>query len=450
MSRFHWSRLFGLLLTVLLFALSILVTSGSSMRFYNEYVTQTSIIRGTNSITNASDCLIKGLSSASKSCAAKQYDILTDFIDTHDTASLSEKELTFYFRSGYYNKIAEFLGSDSESIAASIDALLKEAGIENVTVDPASGTCLTASRDSDNLIDQIELSDVVFRYSDPIIGERADTLSYIINIPEVFFFTGNDPIMDYCMVAGKGIYMTGATSTIIGDVYAGGHSRDEVRDSDRIFGEVGTYGGLNILSTQLGVSSDKLVCDGDINITGSFVIFSADKSSGISCYGHQLNKYDSFADESIYSIDGSFFSTALNDEAVLNDFYSYKNQALTALSKLDGIEIYYDSANVEGYGGPYRVLMSNSDIELTKDFTGILMTPCNVIIDPSVNVEGLIICGDRIYSRGNNNIVSNRQILREIFSYEAADDIGMQAIDYLGGIAIKGMTDPQYYVVPYK
>ncbi|MBR6158670.1 MAG: hypothetical protein IKQ40_00100, partial [Lachnospiraceae bacterium] len=122
----------------------------------------------------------------------------------------------------------------------------------------------------------------------------------------------------------------------------------------------------------------------------------------------------------------------------------------TSLGKLTGIEIYYDTDNDGGYSEPYRKLLSSTDVEIRHDFTGIIATPGNVIIDNDVNIEGIILCGDRIYTMGNNNIVSNAAIVRSIIAGEFAGAYGMRVSDYIGGMREVHLTAPEYYVIPYK
>lgn len=420
------------------------------MSFYHEYVTQTSIVRGTNSITSASNAIIKGLSIDAKNCSQNAFDAIKAVTDNPSYSSLNESDLEEYFRIGYYNKLCELLGDSSSEITSSLGHYIDITEHPNISILPSPSTKLSKKLDNTGKIIEIRLLNVTIAYEDPVIGSRTDTLSYVIEIPDVTFYTGNDELFDYCMVAKKGIYITGSTSSILGDIYAGRHTIEESRDSEKIYGEVGTYGGLNVLSTQLGVNANKIICDGDFNINGSFVILSGENDNELICYGERLNDLDSFSQKAMYSLDGIFYSTTKNNERTLNDFYSYQNTIFESMSKLGDIEIYYDTANAEGYAGAYRVIMSNSDIEIKNDVTGIVMTPCNVIIGNDVNVEGLIICGDRIYARGNNNIVANKDVLRKIISFELNSDYGMKAFDYLGGIAASGITDPDYYVIPYR
>lgn len=435
---------------IVLFSLALFIFSGKAIAFFKVYIKQTSTIKGIMSLNEASQAIIEELSQDAKNCGIEQYNILSNVVNGKNPVLISEDEMGRYYKSGYYARLTELIGDTPDEICKYINNTLDNNGIERVRAVNDGKEAIIKELDNDGVVISIRLSDVLLEYTDPVIGTRIDTLSYVFGIPKATFYTGNDDIFDYCMIADKGIYITGATSSIIGDIYAGGHTKEEFRNSEKAYGESNNFGGLNILSTQLGINAGKIVCDGDININGSFVILSGDDDRELVCYGKHLNDIDGFAKETMYSLNGIFYSTIKNDEAVMNDYYNKVNCARQSLDRLNDIEIYYDSDNEEGSTIPYRVMMSDSDIEIKNDFTGIVMTPQNVIIDNGVNVEGLILCGDRIYAQGNNNIVANRDVLRAIMSFEEAQGTGMRAINYLGGIRYKEIIDPDYYVKPYR
>ena len=131
-----------------------------------------------------------------------------------------------------------------------------------------------------------------------------------------------------------------------------------------------------------------------------------------------------------------------------------KKPVMQAMKEFENIEYYYDSENDWAYTGKYRKIISSTDITLYDDVTGIVITPGNVIVEENVNVEGLIICGDRIYIQGNNNIVSSPEVLRGIVKEEIYQDcyvdepasqrdnmtnIHLKLTDYLGGIEYRGV-----------
>jgi hypothetical protein len=138
------------------------------------------------------------------------------------------------------------------------------------------------------------------------------------------------------------------------------------------------------------------------------------------------------------------------DEALLTEYNDTISLVDRSLDRLDTISIYYDSNNDGIYVGKYRKLISGTDIEITNDFTGIVATPGNVIIHNDVNFEGTILCGDRIYIMGNNNIVSNPGIIRSIMASEFNDENNIKVSNYISGLKGAGYTEPEYYVVPYR
>ena len=138
------------------------------------------------------------------------------------------------------------------------------------------------------------------------------------------------------------------------------------------------------------------------------------------------------------------------DEARLVEYNNTIGLVDSSLDMLDTISIYYDSNNDGIYTGKYRKLISGSDVDLTSDFTGIVATCGNVIIHNDVNFEGTILCGDRIYIMGNNNIVSNPGVIRSIMASDFGDENNIRVSDYISGLKGAGYSEPEYYVIPYR
>lgn len=446
---FHWTRIFGLVLLIVLLVVSFLFGTGKAMVFYKQYVTQTRIVRGVQNINSATDSIINGIAEIAGRCAREQFETETNLAQAGGCLNLSERELEVYYRRGYFNRIKKALNNKNRGIVATLNDFIKERGIDRVTVPQQCDLRLISDTDDTGDITGIRLIGTELIYQDPIIGTRTEKIDLQISIPKVVFFSGSDDLFDYCMLAGKGIYITGATSSIIGDLYAGSHSMEEVREPELIYGEIMHFGGLNILSTQLAVKADRIVSAEDININGSFVIFTSENEH-LNCYAKTINDIKGFAKESLYNLDGDYYPIAEMDEEIFEQYNKYATNARAYYSKLGSIDTYYDSDNDEEYKGPYRKIISSTDVEIDSDFTGLVMTPYNVIIDSDVNFEGLILCGDRIYVRGNNNIVSNRNILRSITAYEEATPGSIVALEYLNGLSTTGLTEPKYYVIPYR
>ena len=366
-----------------------------------------------------------------------------------DDSRLSENDLEGYFRTGYSNKIISALGKDSDAICRKLDSFMPEEERGRLSVINSPETHVYKEKDGSGNTVALWIKNVTITYDDPLIGTRSDRINYNVRFPDAVFHAGNDDLFRYCMVAGKGIYIMGSTSSIIGDVYAGKHKAEESRDAEMVYGETGTYGGINILSTQLGMRSDRIISEGDININASFVVFEPE-SSDLRCYGQRMNEIEGFSKDAAYSLGGTFYHTSRLDGEQFVEYHDAVKLAELSLGNLSSIPIYYDSNNDGGYSEKYRKLISDSDIELTKDFTGIVATPGNVIVHKDVNFEGIILCGDRIYIRGNNNIVANAGVDRTIIASEDGTQSIIRVMDYIGGMKASGLRDPEYYVVPYR
>ena len=449
MRRYHWVRLYALLLMIILFTLSVLMVSGSAFSIYRESATQRSIVRSVQDIDRASAVIISEVGKIAQTAGREQYEGLLELARAEDDSSLSEKELDDYFRMGYTNRIIAALGDDPSQICDSLSKLLANGARQNVTVIYDPNTRIDEDTDGAGVTTGLRIRNVTFECSDPVAGTRRDTLSYRIHFPDVVFHAGNDDLFRYVLVAQKGIYITGQTSSIIGDIYAGKHTDQERRDAEIVYGETGTYGGINILSTQLGVRADRIVCRGDININGSFVILEP-FSDGLECYAQRMNEIRGFSKETMYTLDGQFIPTYRMDEAPLIEYNDTIGLVDSSLDRLGDISIYYDSNNDGIYVGKYRKLISGTDVDITGDFTGIVATPGNVIIHNDVNFEGTILCGDRIYIMGNNNIVANPGVIRSIMASDFADENNIKVSNYISLLKGAGYSDPEYYVVPYR
>lgn len=272
--------------------------------------------------------------------------------------------------------------------------------------------------------------------------------SILLKVPEARFYSANDIIFDHSMLAVKGIYFTGRTSSVVGNVYAGTHEISEFRQADARYGEREIFGGINVLSTQLGVEADTVLTEGDINVRDSFVMFGLD-SAEVKLYTHAINRLDGF---------GSRNNVIVKGEQILDPgdegYKSLVSSIKQGLSGLSGLSDYYDSDNDASYKGTYRKILSNYDVIISGDFKGAIVTSGNVIIEADSSVEGIIIAGDRIYARGNNSIVSDSDIIRVIVDEELIDEkaldpeslndefrISHYLKDYIGGIRLKGIKN---------
>lgn len=445
--RFHSLRTVLLLTMVLLFAATVIIGAYGSMSVYRQRAQQNGIVRGVESISLASNKIIEELSEQSEVFAKEQYDSLYELIRHESNGYIPEEELEEFFRSGFANKFKE--SYPDELICSLISEIINREQIENVKVLESSHPTMDIKKDSAGRVESITLSDVGLVYVNQVYGGTADTISYEIKIPEAIFYDGNEDLFGYCMVAGKGVYITGETSSVLGNIYAGDHEEDDKRDAELVYGETGYLGGLNILSTQLGIEAERIVTKADINMNGSFVIFSPEGDL-LKCYAHRMNQIESYKNESVYSLDGEFISLDEAAEEDIDEYNEYLSGIDFATNRLDLISDVYDSAKDSEYQGKYHKIISNYDVDITEDFTGIVVTSQNVIVERNVNFEGLIVCGDRIYVRGNNNIVANRNVLQSIIAEEFEENYESEAKDYIGGIVSPGLKSAEYGVIPYR
>ena len=434
---------------IILFATTVLASLRSEYHILREAARQRSVVRSVQGISDASASIIRAVSDIALAAGREQYGQLNELVQVEDDSRLSEKELEEYFRLGYANKIKSEIGRDSMQVCARLNSMLQNDGLTKAVVDNSPDTVIEEETDADGNITALRIKNVSITYNDPVIGKRSDTLSYMISFPDAVFHAGNDELFRYCMVARKGIYITGRTSSVIGDVFAGDHTPQECREAEIVYGETGTYGGINILSTQLGVKADRIISKGDINLNGSFVVF-APNLAQLECFGARINEMEGFSKKTSYTLDGEFIPTHAMEEAQFREYHETINLVDTSLSLLDTISIYYDSDNDRMYTGKYRKLISGSDVEIKNDFTGIVVARSNVIIQRDVNFEGVILCGDRIYAMGNNNIVANPSVARAIIASETNGEYTVRARDNIGGMKAAGLTDPEYYVIPYR
>ena len=179
---------------------------------------------------------------------------------------------------------------------------------------------------------------------------------------------------------------------------------------------------------------------------GAFVVFGSEKKP-VEIIAKDIKETDNIASKNIYALFGTHSAGDASYE---------KAMIAESLKYLPSIEHYYDSENDASYEGKYRKIISSTDVTVSSDVTGIIMTPGSVIIEEGVNVEGLILSGDRIYVQGNNNIVASVDVMRgiikeelyqEVYVYKnpvtdeerALNKLHLLVKDYLGGIEYRGI-----------
>ena len=396
----------------------------------------TCILFMTKSVELSKKVIIQKQNAASKESLEKAYIAIHDtiagqadeiavslFTSMHDEYMMENMAVTE--RDAYERYLTEFrarvereLFPDTDSVRRLIEESLPEGRSGSLKI--ADNTVFSISSDGDSVF---KISGICIEY-DSITGyHETRTMDVSVERPNVRFFDGNDAVFDNAMLAQRGIYITGDTSTIIGNIYGGDHRASEMRDVEAAYGEMGAYGGINILATQLGIYDSTIRSGADLNIRSSFVTFGSSEDP-VDIYAKHINESAGFAANNTVAYFG---------DSYLEGSYGYDNgwpRLKDAFSNLEKIVYYYDSDNDAGYNGSYRKIIADTDITLRGDFTGIVMTMGNIFVSEGCNVEGLLIAGDRIYVSGNNNIVSGLDILRKMCSEE------------LSGRSIK---DPEYF-----
>ncbi len=436
-------------------AFFVLTLSGRSVELTKRLINQKLEIWSEDGLEQAGRVLSETMAAQAKSCAAKEFNSLLSSMES--STAMSEEAAEKTFAANYCNALREIYGS-GEELCMRLQADLPKLDMGELTVDVQNPPRFSVLADEEtNTESRCVVSGVTVLYSHGESYRRTRTYEFVIHIPNAHFFDGNDELFEYSLIGNKGIYMTGKTSSIVGSVFAGTHPVTENRKAETGYGEKDVYGGLNILSTQLGIQADEIVSEGDVNLKGSFAVF-GNEEQPISIYANRINKINGYPTKTDYYIEGMEFLRADMEEES-EEYERIRTMINDAGRKLSTLEYYYDSSNDGDYGGSYRKIMAGTDVTINDDVTGIVITPGNVIVDAGCNVEGMIFAGDRIYVQGNNNIVANRDVLRTIISEEreavlkeeaipdARTGISHELADYLYGLQFCGLYDENFNYV---
>lgn len=427
------------ILSAMMFALMF---CAQSMGVANQLLSQRIELRGAIAITDAEEEVKDILNGHAVQIAEETYAQTAGEL-LSESVSRSEDEALQMYLERYAQALSEVCrtGRLQEELSARLE-------VEKGTIrldDTEEPEFEIITDEQTGAIQGCELKNVSFLYTYADRYEKRGMVDYRIDVPYGTFYDGNDQLFEYSLIGRKGIYFTGQTSSVVGNLFAGTHSAEEYRKAEASYGERGIYGGINLMATQLGIEADTVVSTGDINLKGSFAAFGTEEKP-IRIYAGEINELAGFYMRTNYT---------LNGEAHQRNGLDYE-EAVTLINKAEGkigeFNYYYDTENDDTYTGQYRKILSNTDVSLAGDFTGTVMTSGNVIIEADCNVEGLIYAGDRIYVQGNNNIVSNRDIMRRIIEEESSRedaDPTFQIREYLGGITYKGMAPCPEEMVAY-
>ncbi|MBR4718702.1 MAG: hypothetical protein IKP31_00510 [Lachnospiraceae bacterium] len=400
-------------------------------------------------LDEAVDALKQKVQSSGEDAAEDVYSVMLIGLKEQEGSSvdtLNTGKKSAYYRQ-YIDRINAMYGTGGKALAETLERYLPsaEGGKYIISTDPEPEFILDYD-ESNCEIRQCFIRDVVISYvvGDTVIEEKTCTCD--IPAPDVSFSDESINFYDYSLVGMKGIYITGQTSSFVGSVFAGTHEFEENREAELAFGEKDPYGGINMLTTQAAMFGNSIVTTGDINLKGAFVLF-GNQDNEISIYANTINDIENYPSKTEYTVNGSLF---LRDGSVeFTDAEHYENivKLISSTADLvDDITSGYSSANDSKYTGRYSKIITNEDVTLTDDFTGVIITAGNVIIENGCNVEGLVIAGDRIYIYGNNNIVSGREIVRTIVNEEkngtassGTDGINNRVSDYIEAMPDKGV-----------
>ncbi len=398
------------------------------------------VSRGTMGIAEAEKAIRKALDDESKVIAEKTFDDLTKQLYDNNIA-LSDEESNAIYKKGFFNRMKLKIDSSDAGIIPYLRKSIPAVPTGEIYMDDADAPSIDFEGDS------VFIRDINVKYAYKDIYERNSSFDVKIDIPDIILYDGNDDIFSYSLIAGKGIYITGKTSTFMGDIFAGKHGPEEMRKPEALYAERERYGGLNIMATQAAFYGKKIVSEADINLRGSFVLV-GDENEPMDIYTCGINEMDNVAAKNVFGHVGNTFDYM--------EGQTEKKLVDEATEVFDEIAFYYDSNNDRYYNGTYRKIISAADVTLKNDITGIVIAFGNVIVEEGVNVEGLIICKDRIYIQGNNNIVSSKEVLNTIIKEELSgnmytntaedddetggiSDMHLDVVDYLGGMNFRGI-----------
>ena len=324
----------------------------------------------------------------------------------------SEDRNEYYLN--YIDAVKEYFGEGSLTAGKLMDCIPEVEGAELKLSDAPSPSLYVDYDEKEGKLNKYEFRDVVVRYIKNGETVREAEYDMVIEPPKIEFSSAAFNIGDYSMIGMEGIYITGQTSTIVGNVYAGTHEYEEGREEEYAYGEKDPYGGINILTTQLGLYAGSVVTTGDINIKGAFVIF-GDEDGEISVYANTLNEIEHFPDNTEYTLNGNLFLRSDTDGFIDSEYYDGVIREMDKQTvRLKAADAYVSDED-ETYTGAYSRIVSGEDVVLDSDFTGTVMTSGSIVVEEGVNVEGLLMAGGRIYVRGNNNIVVNKEVVNLIF-----------------------------------
>ena len=408
---FHTVMLLATVFSMMAVSFFVLTFCARSVVLSTELLRQRIEVRSVSGLEDASKTLRVILDEEAHRAAEETYTSFQNELTAPGAPSYSGKEALAEYRRRYVARMERFCEEGNLETALSGKLAIPKGEIH---IDTGEAVRFEPYFDEENdEMQGVALENVTLVYTYGDRYERKSVYEYDLALPEAVFYDGNDALFEYSLIGRKGIYFTGNTSSVVGNLFAGTHSPEEYRRAEAGYGERGIYGGINLLSTQLGIEADHVVSTGDINLKGSFAVFGTQEEP-IEIYTGDIREVAGYFMHTDYTLNGEKHP---RNGSVYEDAVAMMN---VAEGRIGEINYFYDSDNDETYHGKYRKILTSTDVTLSGDFTGAVITSGNVIIEADCNVEGLVYAADRIYVQGNNNIVSNRDVMRRIIADESA------------------------------
>ena len=217
MKRYHGVGIISLLLITILFLGTILLCSGKAMAFYKQSITQRAIVRGVDNMSHAQTDVLEGMADLAQDSALSEYDRLYNEIKDSASAEQSESELLSVYHEAYVSAIESGLGRGDDRFDI-IEGMFGDDINEKTHLDRNFRPQMQIDRDAEGKVLGARLKNVVFCYDGAQGAVTPENVQYEFKFPESVFHVGNEQLFKFCLVSGKGIYLTGPTSTVVGRI----------------------------------------------------------------------------------------------------------------------------------------------------------------------------------------------------------------------------------------
>lgn len=231
------------------------------------------------------DDIYHGIGKVSAEYLSKAYtDVLARVSDDNGVPIYKNQEDAFNaFSNEFVDKLIGKYGAKGPGAPAIVTLLQSYITVGgSVKVESYDSIDIVYTDASEKVPYQYAFRDVVVKYRVDTGAETgyeaAITTDIVIEVPYINFFQDSSRVMDYAMIANKGIYFSEASDRkVTGNVYAGINKKDDPDDLQKYRGisisngEVGVSGGLNFYNANVTFDSNYLISKGDINVRYSDV-----------------------------------------------------------------------------------------------------------------------------------------------------------------------------------